>query len=129
VPRGRPKKSSTTNTRKSKKQKKTVKVDVPQEYNALDYDYTGQAKFNPRNLFEEWGLQDTLKDESVIDKKLYKKDKKPTKRRPPVKKVTVICPICNKNAEIMSNQVNDFAFSIPNDSILPTFKCDKCLGN
>lgn len=129
MPRGRPKKTSNKTTSKPTKPTKIVKKVVPQTYNALDFEHTGIAKFNPRNLFEEWGLADLHKEDSKIDKKLYKKVKKATPRRPAVEEVTVTCPFCKKRVAILENDFGNYNYSIPNDSMLPTFKCDKCSGN
>lgn len=116
MPRGRPKKTLN-------------KKPIPQTYNPLDFEHTGQAKFNPRNLFEEWNLTNLHKEDVKIDKKLYRKVKKATPRRPPVKNITVQCPFCHKSVEILETDANSYSFTIPNDSTFPTFKCDKCYGN
>ena len=121
MPRGRPKKITNTVTK--------TKKNISQAYNALDFDHTGAAKFNPRNLFEEWGLADIMKEETKIDKKLSKKIKKATPRRPAIKYEKVVCPFCQNVIRITENEKEMYAFTILNDSPLPTFKCDRCMGN
>ena len=123
MPRGRPKKVAKPTTNKTKK---TV---TPAVYNALDFDHTGTCRFNPRNLFEEWGLVNAEKNSSAIDKKLNKRIKKATPRRPPVKSVNVVCPFCNKKSKMLETEVDLYCFTIPNDTTFPTYKCEKCMGN
>ena len=124
MPRGRPKKllKQTTN-------KKVAKTKTPPTYDALDFEHTGTCKFNPRNLFEEWGLVNEEKNISIIDKKLNRKNKKATPRRPPVKMINVVCPFCQQKNKLIESEADLYCFTIPNDTSFPTYKCEKCMGN